>query len=69
MRAVDAIEWQLNEADTRERVTETVQNAVALSDCPLFQTAGFESPVYAGILANSPRAEEALRFLRYIAGA
>ena len=65
----NAIEWQLNEADTRERVTETVQNAVALSDRPLFRDAGFESPVYAGILANSPRAEEALHFLRYIAGA
>ena len=62
----NAIEWQLNEADTHERVTESVQNALALSDCPLFRSAGFEGSLYAGIIANSPRAEEALRFLRFI---
>ena len=62
----NAIEWQLNEADTHERVTESVQNALVLSDCPLFRSAGFEGSLYAGIIANSPRAEEALRFLRFI---
>lgn len=62
----NAIEWQLNEADTHVRFTETVQNAVALSDRPLFQSAGFEDSLYAGIIANSPRTEEALRFLRFI---
>jgi hypothetical protein len=62
----NAIEWQLNETDTHERVTETEQNALALYDCPLFRSAGFEDSLYAGIIANSPRAEEALRFLRFI---
>lgn len=62
----NAIEWQLNEADTHERVTETVQNAVALSGCPRIQSAGFADSLYAGVLINSPRAEEALRFLRYL---
>ena len=63
----NAIEWQLNEAETHERVTESVQNAVALSGCPLFEAAGFADSLYAGVLTNSPRAEEALRFLRYLA--
>lgn len=61
------IEWELNEADTHDRVTETVHNAMALSDRPLFQAAGFEGDVYAGIIANTPRTDEALRFLRFIA--
>lgn len=62
----NAIEWQLNETDTHERVTETVQNALAMSDCPLFQAAGFEGNVYAGVIANSPRPAEALRYLQYL---
>ncbi len=62
----NAIEWQLNEAATHERVTETVQNALAMSDCPLFQAAGFEGNVYAGVIANSPRPAEALRYLQYL---
>ena len=61
------IEWELNEADTHDRVTETVRNAEALSDRPLFQAAGFEGDMYAGIIANTPRTDEALRFLRFIA--
>ena len=62
----NAIEWQLNEADSHERVTESVQNGLALSDCPLFRTAGFEEDVYAGVIANSPRPAEALRYLQYL---
>ena len=62
----NAIEWQLNEAASHERVTESVQNGLVLSDCPMFQTAGFEEDVYAGITANSPRPAEALRFLQYL---
>jgi len=62
----NAIEWQLNETDTHERVTETEQNALALYDCPLFQAAGFEGNVYAGVIANSPRPAEALRYLQYL---
>ena len=62
----NAIEWQLNEAAPHERVTETVQNALAMSDCPLFQAAGFEGNVYAGVIANSPRPAEALRYLQYL---
>jgi hypothetical protein len=62
----NAIEWQLNETDTHESVTETEQNALALYDCPLFQAAGFEGNVYAGVIANSPRPAEALRYLQYL---
>ena len=60
------IAWELNEADTHERTVETVQNAAALSGCPLFQAAGFDGELYAAILANSPRTEEALCYLRYL---
>lgn len=62
----NAIEWQLNEADSHERVTEAVQNGLLLSDCPLFLSAGFEGDVYAGVIANSPKPAEALRYLQYL---
>ena len=62
----NAIEWQLNVASSHERVTETVQNGLALSGCPLFLTAGFKEDVYAGVIANSPRPAEALRYLQYL---
>ena len=62
----NAIEWQLNEADAHERITESGPNGLALSDCPLFRTAGFEEAVYAGVIANSPRPAEALRYLQYL---
>ncbi len=62
----NAIEWQLNEADSHERVTESVQNGLVLTDCPLFRMAGFDGDVYAGVIANSPRASAALRFLQYL---
>ena len=51
----NAIEWQLK-----------VQNGLALSGCPLFLTAGFKEDVYAGVIANSPRPAEALRYLQYL---
>jgi len=61
------IAWQLNEAETHEVVTETVSNGLALMTLPLFRAAGFEEPLYFGVIANSPRTEAALRFMRYLA--
>lgn len=62
----NTLEWQLNEAETHEIVTETVRNGVALSSLPLFRAAGFEEPLYFGVLANSPRRDTAAAYLRYL---
>ncbi len=64
----NAIAYSLGEADEYESVTEDVQNAVDCSSFPLFREAGFSGDVYIGIIANTPRAEECIRWLNYISG-
>lgn len=65
----NSIEVMLGEAEKRERVTQSVPNAVALTSLPLFENAGFGSEIYLGLLANSPHADAVLRYLRYLSAA
>ncbi len=65
----NSIEVMLGEAEERERVTQSVQNAVALTSLPLFENAGFGSEIYLGLLANSPHTDAVLRYLRYLSAA
>ncbi len=60
------IEYQLGEAESHEVVSETAVNAVCLSAQPLFASAGFQEPVYFGIIANTPRLETCLDYLQYL---
>ena len=62
----NTIEVLLGEAEEEQRVTETAQNALDVSALPLFQGAGFDGELYLGVIANSPRLEEGLRFIRYL---
>lgn len=62
----NAIEFQLNEADEHRVVTERAVNGIDISRFPLFQNAGFTAPVYAGILANSPRLSASTEYLHYL---
>ena len=62
----NAIEFELNEADEHRVVTERAFNGIDISRFPLFQNAGFNAPVYAGILANSPRLSVSAEYLRYL---
>ena len=62
----NAIEWQLGEAETHEVVTESVENGIALSSLPLFEGAGFDEPIYLGIIVNSPRLNEAMQYADYL---
>lgn len=62
----NAIEYNLNEADTYQAVIEEVQNAVEVSSLPVFQAAGFSDSVYLGVIANSPRLATDLLFLEYL---
>lgn len=40
--------------------------ALELSDSPYFSDAGFQEPVYLGVLANSPRRQRALAYIEYL---
>ena len=62
----NAIEWELGEAESHEVVTETVENAIALNSLPLFENAGFDEPVYLGIIVNSPRLTESAQYAAYL---
>lgn len=47
-------------------VTEEYYYGLDLSRTNLIQQAGFEEPVYLGIIANSPRQETAITYLQYL---
>lgn len=64
----NSIEYTLNEADELHIVTEGAWNGVEITDSPLFRDAGFDGAVYVGIIANTPRPEETVRYLQYLAG-
>ena len=63
----NGIEYQLGEAESHEVVTERKENALVIGSFPRIRDAGFPDEVYLGVIANSPRTEEALRYLRYLA--
>ena len=65
----NSIDWQLGEAEEHRVLTEEAENGIALEGLPLFRAAGFEEPLYFGLLANSQRADAAVRYLRYLSRA
>ena len=62
----NSIAWQLGEADTHEIKTETVTNGFELTDTALLKNAGFDEPVYLGVIANSPRIDSVISYLSYL---
>ncbi len=62
----NGLDWTLGEAETHEVVTRSECNGIDLSELPLFQKAGFEEPVYLGVIANSPRLPAALQYVQYL---
>ena len=62
----NAIEYDLNEAAAYEAVTETVANALELTNHPLLRGAQLSGAVYLGVIANSPRLDAVTRYLRYL---
>ena len=55
----NGIEFQLGEAES--------ENALVIGSFPRIRDAGFPDEVYLGVIANSPRTEDALAYLRYLA--
>ena len=62
------LEWQLGEAQEHTVVTSQAENAILVNGLPLFESAGFPSEVYLALIANSPRQEASLQYLRYLLG-
>lgn len=60
------VEYALEQAQEYVASTETVANAVELTALPAFRQTGFSDCVYAGVIANTPRAEECRRYLSYL---
>lgn len=63
----NAIEYALNEANRYQAVTEEVTNGLDVSAFPLFQEAGFQEPVYLGVVGNSPRLPAVIQYIEYLA--
>lgn len=64
----NAIEYDLNEADTYEAVTEEVNNAVNVSSFPVFRNADMSGDVYMGIIANTTHPRGSANYIVYLLG-
>lgn len=62
----NAVEYNLNAAQEYTAVTETVYNALELTQISAFQEAGFSGSVYIGIIANTPRLPACQDYLDYL---
>lgn len=65
----NAIEFNLGQAAEYTAVTEESVNAVEVSRLPMFTQAGFSDAVYLGIIGNTPRLDDCLDYLSYLAAA
>lgn len=64
----NATEYVLNETDSYQAVTETRFNALNVTSFPQFeQDGGLTGQVYLGVLAEGPRLDTALDYIRYLA--
>lgn len=62
----NSIEMQLDPSVAYHAITEEHYYGIDLSHAELIRDAGFKEPVYLGILANSPRRDSAVSYLRYL---
>lgn len=62
----NSIERQLDASLPYQAITEEHYYGIDLSDTKLIQNAGFEEPVYLGIIANSPRTDTVIAYLNYL---
>ena len=62
----NSTDLQLDPSITYQAVTEEHPFGLDLSQTSMISDAGFSDIVYLGIIANSPRAEEAIDYVRYL---
>lgn len=64
----NAIEFNLNEAETYQAVTKEAVNGIDISGLLIMRNAGLSGKVYLGIIANTPRLSQCCDYLNYILG-
>ncbi len=62
----NSVEYNLNEADSYEAVTEEVNNAINVSSFPVFTNAGIEDNLYIGVIVNTQHLDEVPVYLEYL---
>ncbi|MBE6127925.1 MAG: hypothetical protein E7185_01475 [Erysipelotrichaceae bacterium] len=62
----NSVEYNLNEADTYEAVTEQVENAIDVSEFPVFVNAGIKDKLYIGVIGNTKHIDEVRTYLAYL---
>jgi hypothetical protein len=62
------VEYELGEASTYEAETVEVANALEVTQSPLLHGFSGNEALYLGVIANSPRQDQALAYLAYVAG-
>ena len=62
----NSIEMELGTADSYQAQTMSQSNALEVTSVPVFASAGFQEPVFLGVIANSPREKEASAYIQYI---
>ena len=62
----NSTDLQLDPSITYQAVTEEHPFGLDLSQTSMISDAGFSDIVYLGIIANSPRTEEAIEYVRYL---
>ena len=64
----NSLEYLLGEADKEESVRAKAANALSAGSFPVFSEAVLTGDLWIGVIANTPREEEVLSYLRYLAG-
>lgn len=64
----NATDVALNPEMKYESETEEFPMAINVSEAPLIEKAGFNGEVYLGVIANSPRKDMAVDYIRYLYG-
>jgi hypothetical protein len=62
------VEYELGEASTYEAKTVEVANALEVTQSPLLHGFSGNEALYLAVIANSPRQDQALAYLAYVAG-
>jgi hypothetical protein len=62
------VEYELGEASTYDAETVEVANALEVTQSPLLHGFSGNEALYLGVIANSPRQDQALAYLAYVAG-
>lgn len=63
----NSVDYNLGNDEEYWQVTEEAVNAIDVTALPLFAEAGFDDAVYLGIIGNTPRLVECIRYCEYLA--